>query len=296
MSSDKPLVTIGLPFLNPGEWVKEAIQSIFVQSYVSWELIALDDGSTDGTAELLRRINDPRVRIISDGRNLGLPARLNQITELASGKYIARMDADDMMHPMRLERQVAVLEANPQVDVVATGVIILDRQGALRGVRFGRKPSLKEIFKWGGYTHASIVGRREWFLAHPYSTIYKRAEDRELFVRTARSSNFAVLEEPLYFYRWADNVRVKAFLDSYASERAVFLEYGPELLGWWDTLALLSRSYLKSGALLMLRWLGKEQMLSRRHFLPIEDQDLLQEASEALRSIRAQKVPGWYDQ
>ena len=103
------LVTIGLPFYNDRLTLELAIKSIFAQTYKNWELILVDDGSTDGSLNIAKKITDKRVRIISDEKNKGLIFRLNQIASLAKGKYLARMDADDLMQPTRIEKQVEFL-------------------------------------------------------------------------------------------------------------------------------------------------------------------------------------------
>ena len=128
MERNTPLVTVGLPMYNPGRFLDLAVRSVFAQTYDNWELIILDDGSTDGSLELARRIRDPRVNVFSDGKNRGLPYRLNQILDLASGQFIARMDADDLMHPERIERQGKHLLAYPEADAVTTGAILIDRE------------------------------------------------------------------------------------------------------------------------------------------------------------------------
>ena len=294
MSSDKPLVTIGLPFLNPGEWIKEAIQSIFAQSFQDWELILMDDGSTDGSLELARRIQDPRVHVVSDGKHLGLVTRLNQITQLASGKYLARMDADDLMHPERIVKQYNLLESNTQVDVVDTGAFVLNKEGHPVGLR-GTSPDLPTplaLLKWEGFLHPSIMARREWLLSHQYDPAYPRAEDRELWARTFKSSKFAHIQEALYFYRFVGNVRPRLYLASYSSERKVLLKHGPNLVGWPTTVALYIRSLAKSTVLLGLSSLKKEQLVTSRTYSSI-DETSLSRAVEILQKIREQRVPGW---
>ena len=107
------LVSIGLPFFNAGRMLTAALQSIFAQSLEDWELILLDDGSSDKSLHLAASIQDLRVRLFSDGRNRGLSYRLNQSALLARGKYLARMDADDVMHPDRLRRQIGFCRSTP---------------------------------------------------------------------------------------------------------------------------------------------------------------------------------------
>src|SRR5947209_20480458 len=91
-----PELSIGLPSFNAGRFLREAVQSIFAQTFTDWELIIVDDGSSDGSFSTLAHINDTRVRVYSDAQHRGLAARLNEIAGLARGKYIGRMDADDL--------------------------------------------------------------------------------------------------------------------------------------------------------------------------------------------------------
>ncbi|MEM4168327.1 MAG: glycosyltransferase [Candidatus Caldarchaeum sp.] len=289
-----PLVSIGIPFYNPGKFFADAIRSVFAQTYVHWELLLVDDGSDDGSLELAKRIKDPRVKVFSDGKHLGLVARLNQIAQMASGFYVARMDADDLMHPERIARQVAFLQQHPEINVVDTGAIVLDREGVPAGLRGleDRLPSALEILKQGGFLHASIMAKREWFLQHPYDPDYPRAEDRELWVREYRKTKFAHIPEPLYFYHFIGRVRLKEYLQSYRSERQVIARYGWAMVGVLPSLYLYVRSLLKSGLLCGLSLVHKEQFFNRykyRHISP----DLLAESIRVLQYIREQKVPGW---
>ncbi|BBM69009.1 glycosyltransferase family 2 protein [Rhodothermus marinus] len=295
----RPLVTIGLPFRNPGRWLEEAIRSVFAQTYQEWELLLVDDGSDDGSTERAARIKDSRVRLLCDGMHRGLVARLNQIAQLASGEYLARMDADDLMHPERLQRQVAILEQKPEVDIVATAAIVLDIAGEPVGyLNFARHATgprgLLGALKWGAVLHPTITGRRHWFLAHPYDPRYPRAEDRELFVRTWGQTCIRHVSDPLYFYRFVGGVRVQAFLESYRSERKILLRYAPDLLGWMPTLRLYLRSLSKSAALRGLAVLGQHQRLFARKGVPLTVEQRAA-ASRVLMRIRKTSVPGWSD-
>lgn len=289
-----PVVTIGIPFFNPGSYIEDAIRSVFAQTYTNWELILIDDGSQDGSLERVRSIVDPRVRVISDGKNLGLVDRLNQIAQLASGQFIARMDADDLMHPERIAKQLKLLQTHPELDVVDTGAYILDMKGNPAGL-LGLKPGLPtplKLLKRGEILHASVLARKKWFVENPYDPVYPRAEDRELFARTYYTSNFAHIPEPLYFYRFAGNVRLKPYLSSYSSERKVLLRYGPDMVGWPWTFALYARSLVKSGILIGLSWFGLEQNVTRRSYESLDEQHQ-NEAVIVLERIRKQHVPGW---
>lgn len=269
----KPLVTIGIPFYNPGRFLKEAVQSIFCQTLTCWELILVNDGSNDESLEFARGISHPRVKFVDDGKNLGLPVRLNQIASLAQGAYLARMDADDLMHPTRLEKQVNFLQDNEDVDVVDTGAYIIDAQRQPVGVRglVSMPIQAHDALKWGNVLHPSVVAKTQWFLQNPYSTAYPRAEDRELFIRVYKSSKIAHIAEPLLFYYFQGNLRTKAWQQSYASERKVLLRYGPSLVGYPVTTFLWLRSMLKSGILPLLVALSMGKWVTGRAFNPISD-------------------------
>lgn len=291
-ASGYPLVTIGIPMLNPGPLFVWALKSVFAQTYPFWELIILDDGSTDGSLQLAHKIHDLRVKVFSDGRNRGLPYRLNQILDLASGQFIARMDADDLMHPERIESQVKHLLTHPEADAVTTGAVLIDRENRPVALRKGQKPSLLEVLRRGGYLHPSLMARADWYRGHRYSEAYPRAEDREFFLRAHVSSRIDVLEEPLYFYRWYGNVRPKALLQGYASERRIMWRYGPRHVGWGATIFLLAMSSLKSVAVSVGSYLKIPGVLEARSFPPLTP-DLQLEARRALERIKATLVPGW---
>ncbi|GAA6732235.1 MULTISPECIES: glycosyltransferase family 2 protein [Thermus] len=290
---DKPLVTIGIPFRNPGPFIDLAVRSIFAQTYENWELILVDDGSDDGTYERVVAIRDSRVKVVRDGENKGLPARLNQIVTLAQGKYVARMDADDIIHPERIESQVRYLADHPEVDGVTTAAYLIDEEGHLIASLPGVQPSVCEVLSRGGYLHASLMARRDWFVAHPYSLEYPRAEDRELFVRTYDASKLQVLDEPLYFYRWFGLPRSRILRIGYRSERKIMLKYGPRLVGWGATFWLMARSWAKETVVVLAERLGLERALEWRvSFTKVTPRDEARFA-DAMAKVMATAVPGW---
>src|SRR5579872_3545287 len=123
-------VTIGIPFYNAEQTFADAIRSIFTQTFRDWELLLVDDGSTDGSLAIAQAVQDTRVHVYYDGHRRGLASRLNQIAELARGEYLARMDADDLMHPERLARQIEALLKHAPADLVASAIYELDDQGS----------------------------------------------------------------------------------------------------------------------------------------------------------------------
>ena len=207
-SNNQKLVSIGIPFFNSEMFLANAINSVINQTYIHWELFLIDDGSNDKSLEIAKEfeIGDTRIKVLSDGKNLGLPARLNQLSQLASGKYYARMDADDMMHPERLAIQVNYLIENNEVDLLGTGLIAIDDKNNITGIRKGtfmKNFTLQQVLTTTWCVHPTITGKSEWFKNNPYDERMKRAQDYELWMRTVEQSNFVRLERPLLFYREA---------------------------------------------------------------------------------------------
>ena len=97
----KPELTIGISFYNTKDNIINLARCIYSQTFSDWELILADDGSTDGGADIARKIKDPRVKVVGDGINRGMAVRYNQITKMAQGEFIARFDADDLCDPRR---------------------------------------------------------------------------------------------------------------------------------------------------------------------------------------------------
>jgi glycosyltransferase involved in cell wall biosynthesis len=212
-----PRLTIGLPIYNPGAFLEPALRSVFAQTFQDWELILVDDGSDDGSTELLRHIHDPRVRLLKSGPKPGLAARLNQIVQAARAPYIARMDADDMLDCSRLEKQVQFLQDHPQVDVVGCGLVILDSRGKPAGLRqFGTEHATICAKPLTGIqlAHPTVVGKTEWFRKHLYNEENHSCEDWELWFSSHKTSRFANLDEPLYFYREFDSFSIRKYVDA----------------------------------------------------------------------------------
>ncbi|MDC8448507.1 MAG: glycosyltransferase [Nitrospira sp.] len=200
-----PLVTVVMSAYNAFGTIGLALRSILSQTYQNWELIVVDDGSTDRTAERVSCIQDSRVRFIQEpAGNRGLAARLNQCVRLARGQYIARMDADDVAYPQRLERQIQFLEEHRDIDLLGTGAVIFKGEGEIIGC-YPTASSHEAICRrpWWGFplAHPTWMGKRTWFLAHPYSDEDTRCEDQALLLQSFSHSRFAALEEVLLGYR-----------------------------------------------------------------------------------------------
>ncbi len=202
-----PIVTVGLPFFSHAAFLDMAIQSVVSQTFADWELLLVDDGSTDNSLDVARRwaASDPRIQVIADGQNRGLPTRLNQIARLATGQYLARMDADDQMLADRLAYQIRFLTENPTVDVLGSAARLIDVTGQMIGVLSPTMPgTIGEVARRGCFVHPTVVGKTAWFRQNPYNETLRFAEDHDLWARTFSTATFHCLPEILLNYRQAE--------------------------------------------------------------------------------------------
>jgi glycosyltransferase involved in cell wall biosynthesis len=290
-----PVVTVGLPFYNNENTLLDAIRSVFAQSFEDWELILMDDGSTDGSLEIARSVNDPRVRVISDGQNRKLPTRLNQIHREAAGQYSARLDADDLLHPERLAKQIAFLKAHPEIDLVGTLMYTIDKEQEVQGIRAGgglagRGFQPQDALEGAILLHATITGKTQWFRDNPYDETWPRFQDSELWCRTCRQSGFAQLSEPLYFVDEANEDIIRKGLRAMQLRRRLLRIYGPQLAGWPGTLKRYARSYVNTAIYAACGLLKKQDLLVRIK-TEVMAPEQREEAKAALERIKATPVP-----
>jgi glycosyltransferase involved in cell wall biosynthesis len=268
-----PVLTIGLPVYNAGTFLVPALQSIFAQTFQEWELILVDDGSTDGSIELLSLIRNPRVRVLKSGPKRGLAARLNQIVLAARAPYIARMDADDILDDSRLEKQLNFLRRYPDVDIVGCGLAILDSRGQPTGLRlFGAEHATICAKPLNGIqlAHATVVGKTEWFRKHPYNEENRSCEDWELWFNSYETSCFANLHEPLYYYREFASFSISKYVD--AKRRMARLQWRQRAdFGLLHTARVCLAQYIRILVNLFAYAGGLQHHMIRRRSKPIDD-------------------------
>lgn len=205
-----PLISVLMPAYNCEAYVLEAVSSMLSQSFADFELLAIDDGSTDSTRKLLESVHDPRLRLISNERNIGLIGTLNRGLDLATGRYVARMDADDISAPERLEKQVQFLEAHPDVHVLGTMVNLINEQGKVFGAITGYPKDGDAIHRYllreCCLIHPSVMFRKDTVLAAGgYSASARHAEDYDLWLRLSDHHEIANLPDKLVSYRMHRN-------------------------------------------------------------------------------------------
>lgn len=195
-----------MPVYNGEKYLKEAIESILNQTFKDFELILVNDGSTDSTEKVIQTFSDPRIVYIKNEGNLGLSKSYNRAIGIARGTYIARMDADDVSMPKRFERQLSFLKRHPHVDIVGSSISFIDERGKVKGFRGRQEDHLQIKFSSLFSTpmmHPTIMGKVAVFKTHPYNESLHNSEDYDLWSRLLfeTSTHFANIWEPLLKYR-----------------------------------------------------------------------------------------------
>lgn len=206
MAENAPLVSVVMPVYNDSATLLDAVNSIVQQSFLNWELIVVDDGSTDPVPRLLASIEDRRIKVIRKKENHGIAAALNEGISQSRGALIARMDADDISLPQRLQMQVQFMNEHPEISLLGTQVL------PFTDVKLPRKPPyrlptrpahIRLRLHWANcFGHPTVMGRRDLFESSGgYNDLYKASEDYDLWLRSSPSHRMANLETPLLYLR-----------------------------------------------------------------------------------------------
>jgi glycosyltransferase involved in cell wall biosynthesis len=202
-----PTVSVIMSVYNEEATIADAIESIIAQTYTDWELIIVNDCSTDGSPDIIRRYarQKKRIRILENEHRLGLAASLNRGIKAARGKYIARMDGDDFSYRERLEKQVAFMMDNHAVDVLGTGAELIDENGnTLANVSLPETHDKlsADMHRLCPFFHPSVIMRQEFLKrSGGYNERLRRGQDFDLWSRMCRKATFHNLQEPLIRYQ-----------------------------------------------------------------------------------------------
>jgi Glycosyl transferase family 2 len=206
MSSRGPAVTVLTSVYNGEAYLAQALESVLAQSLSDWECVVVDDGSSDGSPEIARRFaaTDSRFRVHVQA-NQGPPSARNAGLQHARGRYVAVLDADDVALPDRLERQVAHLDANPDVALVGSNVTMMSGSGHEFGLAeypLDDEAIRAQLERQTAFVHSAATYRRELVLdTGGYRGVARYAEDLDLWLRLAERGRLANLAEPLVRYR-----------------------------------------------------------------------------------------------
>ena len=200
-----PRVSVVMPVFNGATYLVEALESVLAQSLEELELVVVDDGSQDASGAIIKRFarTDPRVRLLTHERNLGISAALNHGCRLARSPYIARLDSDDIALPGRLSRQAGFLDAHPSVACVGGAIIFIDaRGGRLSTQRFPTASRVihSRLLRSNCFAHPSVMLRRS-ALDEVGGYRFDQIEDYDLWLRLSERFALANLPEPVILYR-----------------------------------------------------------------------------------------------
>jgi glycosyltransferase involved in cell wall biosynthesis len=202
------LISVVMPVFNAEKFLAYAIESILNQTYPDFEFIIIDDGSTDDSLEIINKYEkqDDRIKVIINNGNIGLAKSLNKGIELAKGKYIARMDADDISLPERFEKQISFLENNPSIGVLGTSFKLIDGKNIVQ-----RKIDVfsdSHLIRWGMFfkcqmAHPSVMMRNSIFkdLGIRYEESLSSASDYDLWFQILSHYDMANLSTSYFLYR-----------------------------------------------------------------------------------------------
>lgn len=202
-----PEISVILPVYNAEAYLRQAIDSVLAQTFTDFELLIVDDGSTDRSAEIIRSYDDPRIRCLSNEGNKGLIYSLNRAIDEAKGRYLARMDADDICLPQRLEKQVRYLQKN-NIAILATRANLINAAGnplpawSADEANVTFKNIRKFLLNNNCIPHPTVMGKTELFKHYKYHYNQKYSEDYDLWLRIlADGLTIEKLDEPLLLHR-----------------------------------------------------------------------------------------------
>ncbi len=233
----EPLVTVGLPIYNAEAYLAECIESIKAQTLKEFTVLAVLDCPIDGSAEVLRKHADSRFQIIENPQNIGLAATCNKMLELCQTELFARMDADDIMHPDRLQKQFDFMQSHPEIDVLGTYYVTIDHNGQQVADVYPSKTTpdeLRQEFRVQcALQHPTVMFRVPRILelgGYPDSRV---AEDLILWLHgLANNYRYANIPEPLLLYRVHSEGQMNRLRrESYEANDAAYAQYGPIIWG-----------------------------------------------------------------
>ena len=201
------LVSVVMPAYNAETHIEEAINSILRQTYKDFEFIIINDASTDSTLDIIKKFSkkDKRIQIISNKRNLNIGKSLNLGVAKSQGKYIARMDADDISFPNRLAQQVQLLNNNPKVAVTGGDIVLIKEDGTILHTRKYESNSermKKNIFRFSPFAHPTTMYRKNIFDEfNGYDPAKSPSEDIDLWIKIGSKYDFGSVTSPTLYYR-----------------------------------------------------------------------------------------------
>lgn len=249
----KVRVSVVIPVRNGGEYIEEALLSLYSQSFQDFEVIVVDNGSTDNTRQVCTRVFDSRSRLLSNSGRASIAESLNLGMEHSRGDYIARLDSDDMARPDRLGLQVEFLDRNPEVGIVGSWVRTFGERNSIWKYPVASGDIRLSMFYRSPFAHPAVMFRRLWPNGKcvRYDPVYDYSEDLELWTRFCLCGPTANIPEPLTLYRTHSSQAtrtnlpererlVRQIVTKYSDEIGILSPEAPATFGravvWWDNI------------------------------------------------------------
>ncbi|CVK19931.1 glycosyltransferase family 2 protein [Sporomusa sphaeroides] len=207
LASKCPKVTVLMSVYNGEQYLREAIESILKQSYKNFELLIINDASTDTSRSIIQSYSDPRIRLIDNEVNLGLTVSLNKGIALSQGEYIARMDSDDISLDERLEKQVQFMKEHSDIGVCGSWVETFGVRHEIWQYPIEHNEITSRLLFYNSLAHSTVIFRRNLLckLGLCYNEEYRYSQDYELWIRCSGVVRLANIPEPLVKYRLSEN-------------------------------------------------------------------------------------------
>lgn len=209
LNYNMPEITVFMAAYNAANFIEKSIESVLNQTFKDFELLIVNDGSTDNTVEIINHFQDERIRLISNENNRGLTYTRNVALKEAKGKYIAVLDSDDIALPNRLEKQYKILQENPDLGLCGSSAAVMDKRGNLTGelltVSTGRENIKTTLLFKNTFVNSSVMFKANIFKEIGGYRDYAPAEDYDLFIRISYKCAVENLDEILVQYRIHDN-------------------------------------------------------------------------------------------
>lgn len=202
---NSPIISVVMPVYNGEKYLKESIESILNQTFTDFEFIIVNDGSTDKTEEIVLSYDDDRIRYVKNETNLQIVKTLNKGIALAKGKYIARMDADDISLPERFAKQVAFMDDNKDIDVCGCHLKVFGKQSFIQKYPVTHEKIKPTLLFYCALPHPGVLIRCGFFKNQAYNLEYQKAEDYHLWASNMMARKYANIPEVLVHYRIHQN-------------------------------------------------------------------------------------------
>jgi len=228
-----PLVSVTIPCYNARETLPLALASLLAQTYSNWECIIVDDGSNDNPDEIIKIIDDKRIRFFRFTENHGRATARQQALDMAQGDYLTMIDADDWIYPQKLGIQVELMQSNPDVAIISTGLAVANDTNDIVGVRVEDKNSTNVVNLYSSlskpqsapFFHPASMLQMSIAKETGYNAEYKFSEDADFLISIIMKYRFGVIPEVYYAYKEEENYSLHKMVQSIRTNHKIFSKF-----------------------------------------------------------------------